>query len=213
LLQQYEQMASILTVSYVNSADQRVVLGFDEIARRLFDLSFDPYHAIEYRWGARGEELASARDGETKRRFYDLERRLRNQLERVYNQATPLGMGTDVSPSVDVRGWLESYLQGHNVDRLMLAFNTEVVAPMPEPSNESISADAIVDVMTDREPIGDMSSSADQTVKTAPPAQTVEKTSDERKEDFWSDLMLAGDQLAAAFIDTGNYSKQNFAGQ
>ena len=97
---------------------------------RLFDLSFDPYHSIEFRWGARGDELASAGDGETKRRFYDNERRLRNQLERAYNQATPLNMGPESPVDVDIRGWLAGFLQGHRVDSSIVAINREVVAPV-----------------------------------------------------------------------------------
>lgn len=136
LLQKYDELSGQLQMAYVNSAGRRVTLSFADVNARLFDLSFDPYHSIEFRWGASGEELASAGDGETKRRFYDNERRLRNQLERVYNQATPLSMGPENPVDVDIRGWLAGFLQGHRVDSTIVAINREVVAPVASESSE-----------------------------------------------------------------------------
>lgn len=140
LLQKYDQLSGQLQIAYDNSAGRKVTLSFADVNARLFDLSFDPYHSIEFRWGARGEELASAGDGETKRRFYDNERRLRNQLERVYNQATPLNMGPETPVDVDIRGWLAGFLQGHRVDSSIVAINREVVAPVASESSETAAA-------------------------------------------------------------------------
>lgn len=137
LLQKYDQLSGQLQIAYVNSAGRKVTLSFADVNARLFDLSFDPYHSIEFRWGARGDELASAGDGETKRRFYDNERRLRNQLERAYNQATPLNMGPENPVDVDIRGWLAGFLQGHRVDSSIVAINREVVAPVASESSET----------------------------------------------------------------------------
>ncbi len=137
LLQKYDQLSGQLQIAYVNSAGRKVTLSFADVNARLFDLSFDPYHSIEFRWGARGDELASAGDGETKRRFYDNERRLRNQLERAYNQATPLNMGPESPVDVDIRGWLAGFLQGHRVDSSIVAINREVVAPVASESSET----------------------------------------------------------------------------
>lgn len=140
LLQKYDQLSGQLQIAYDNSAGRKVTLSFADVNARLFDLSFDPYHSIEFRWGARGEELASAGDGETKRRFYDNERRLRNQLERVYNQATPLNMGPETPVDVDIRGWLAGFLQGHRVDSSIVTINREVVAPVASESSETAAA-------------------------------------------------------------------------
>lgn len=140
LLQKYDQLSGQLQIAYVNSAGRKVTLSFADVNARLFDLSFDPYHSIEFRWGARGDELASAGDGETKRRFYDNERRLRNQLERAYNQATPLNMGPENPVDVDIRGWLAGFLQGHRVDSSIVAINREVVAPVASESSETAAA-------------------------------------------------------------------------
>jgi hypothetical protein len=112
LLQHYDALTPRLTISYLNSRKQKVVLTFHDIIQRLFDLSFDPYHSPELRWGARGAELDSAPDDQIKRRWYSQEARLRNQLERVYNCPTPISLGPERPPEVDVRSWLQRYLAG-----------------------------------------------------------------------------------------------------
>ena len=126
-LLKYDELAPKLCITYKNSAGRLVTLNFADVNYRLFDLSFDPYHSIEYRWGARGAELASANDGETKRNMYLQERRLRNQLERLYGCHTPITMGPDRPVSVDIRTWLYNYVQGGNVDRQIIAFNKETI--------------------------------------------------------------------------------------
>ncbi len=141
LIDTYDALSQQLIVSYVNSAGKTVTLTFADVSSRLFDLSFDPYHSIEYRWGARGEELAGAGSGETKRRIYAQEQRLRNQLERVYNQATPLSMGPEKPVDVDTRSWLENYLAGHQVDTGIVAINREIIAPV---ADETASAGMLV---------------------------------------------------------------------
>ncbi len=142
LLQKYDELSGQLQITYTSSAGRKVTLSFADVNARLFDLSFDPYHSIELRWGARGDELASAGDGETKRRFYENERRLRNQLERVYNQATPLNMGPETPVDTDIRGWLSGFLQGQRVDSSIVAINREVVAPVASESSETAEIQA-----------------------------------------------------------------------
>jgi hypothetical protein len=61
-----------------------VSLNLEQIRQRLFDLSFDPYHCVEARWGASGSELASCPDNEIKRLWYQREKWLRFQIERAY---------------------------------------------------------------------------------------------------------------------------------
>lgn len=127
-LLKYDELSQKFCIAYTNSAGNRIILNFAEINRRLFDLSFDPYHSIEYRWGASGQELATANDGETKRKFYDLERRLRNQLERVYGCHTPLSMGPENHVAVNIRDWLYAYINGNKIDREIVAFNKEIIS-------------------------------------------------------------------------------------
>lgn len=135
-LLKYDELSPKMYITYKNSVGRQIILDFAEVNRRLFDLSFDPYHSIEYRWGAKGQELATANDGETKRKFYALERKLRNQLERLYGCNTPLTMGPEKPVSVDIRGWLYSYVQGQSIDRNIIAFNKETIYDQPDTSEE-----------------------------------------------------------------------------
>lgn len=138
-LLKYDELSPHFSITYTNSAGRKIALSFADVNSRLFDLSFDPYHSIEYRWGAKGQELASANDGETKRKFYAMERTLRNQLERVYGCPTPLSMGPEYPVSVDVRGWLYAYVQGAQVDKRIIAFSRE----RTEDEGDSISQKSV----------------------------------------------------------------------
>jgi hypothetical protein len=72
---------------------------------------------VERRWGASdARELASCRDGETKRAWYAAEQNLRNQTDRTYD--VPMGFslgelnghvagsGLPAPPDIDVRTFL-----------------------------------------------------------------------------------------------------------
>lgn len=198
-LQQYQHLSQQLTVSYLNSAGKRVILSFDDVSARLFTLSFDPYHSIEYRWGATGEELASSPDGETKRRFYQLESKLRNQLERVYNQPTPLSMGPEQPPEVDVSSWLQAYLQGKPVDATMVAFNREIIAPMPA-ETEKANQDSINIAQTPK-PGQDSEQATKETLPV--PANATKPSAD--IENLLTSLLSTGDNFAAAIICPDNF--------
>lgn len=121
LLAIFDEKSPQLTITYQNSLGHPVVLSFHDVIRRLFDFSFDPYHSPELRWGARGQELLTAKDGASKRKFYEQERRLRNQLERLYNCQTALAMGPEQAIDVDVRKWLVDYLGGQRGAGAMIA--------------------------------------------------------------------------------------------
>jgi hypothetical protein len=91
--------------TYTNSAGKPVVLNLHDIMNRLFDLSFDPYHCPEMRWGAkpaRGATLASTdystcpKDA-TKEDWFWKETRLRNTLEHNSSEPTPYEVGA-ISP-------------------------------------------------------------------------------------------------------------------
>lgn len=197
LVRKYDELSPLLTVSYENSAGARIKLTFDDVLRRLFDLSFDPYHAIEYRWGARGQELASVKDGDTKRRFYDLESRLRNQLERVYNQATPLSMGPETPPAVDIRSWLLTYLQGGNVDSNIVAINREIVAPVIEQAHDEVA---------DTEPaVSPMVVSRVDQEKSEKIVAAVVTAVKSTEDCLLTDFLTFGDQLALSITDANNF--------
>jgi hypothetical protein len=121
LLAAYDTAAARCRISYRRSDGAQVSLGYEEARRRLFRLSFDPYHCAERRWGAQGEELESCPDGTLKRRWYAAEQGLRNQLDRSYEartdftlqelEAQPPGAGPQTPPDTDARGYLVSQLR------------------------------------------------------------------------------------------------------
>lgn len=86
LLKTYQSEARACQFSYTNSSGQAVTMNLDDARKRVFDMSFDPYHCPELRWGASSsQELASCRDDANKRAWYKQERWLRNQWERRYD--------------------------------------------------------------------------------------------------------------------------------
>ncbi len=81
----YNTLAPACKITYTKSNGTPVTLNLEQVRQRLFDLSFDPYHCIELRWGATGEELSSCRDNDNKRQWYAREKWMRNQIERTYD--------------------------------------------------------------------------------------------------------------------------------
>jgi len=77
---------------------------------RIYDLSFDPYHGTEMRWGAypssRGELASCANcDADHIERF-DAERRNRNVIDRTPVDRTGPDYGPDAPEDIDVPGLL-----------------------------------------------------------------------------------------------------------
>jgi hypothetical protein len=110
----YDDESAACKIRYRNTNGKEVTLSFDDVRKRLFKLSFDNYHCIERRWGAtEDDELESCDDGGEKKRWYEAEQRLRNQIDRTYD--TPMnfslsdlrnkkkGSGWDEPPDVDVK--------------------------------------------------------------------------------------------------------------
>jgi hypothetical protein len=92
-------------VTYHDSLGIPVTLTLDDVVDRLFDLSFDPYHCPELRWGAPAgsAERATCPDGAADLRWYEAERRLRHRVDRATGKPTPLEAGPDTPPPADVR--------------------------------------------------------------------------------------------------------------
>ncbi len=136
LLPVYEEEAAACTYTYTNSSGKPVTLSFQQISDRLFDLSFDPYHCIERRWGATERpEISSCKDGRKKRRWYEAQQNLRNQIDRTYDafmghsaeellQPGGEGKGVAEAPDIDVKSLIES-------------FHIRPVPPGPERESES----------------------------------------------------------------------------
>ena len=51
LLAAYDQESRRCTITYLSSDKHPVPLTFDDVAHRLFAMSFDPYNCVELRWG------------------------------------------------------------------------------------------------------------------------------------------------------------------
>ena len=110
------------TFTYWRSDDSRIRMNLGHVQERLWDLSFDPYHCSERRWGASGDELATCTDDEIKTRWYNAQRWLRYQAERTYDvrmdftvdelkppsTAKPEegGVGVDAPADADLRAYI-----------------------------------------------------------------------------------------------------------
>lgn len=125
LLQAYQQASAACVTQYKTSNGRHIALTIDDISKRLFKLSFDPYQCVERRWGATDPaELASCHDDAVKTRWYEAEQPLRNQIDRTYDvemdsaieslERGPYGLqtgrGVETPPDVDVKIWLEGQM-------------------------------------------------------------------------------------------------------
>ncbi len=92
LIAAHEEEAAACSITYTRSDGTPKKLGYEEVKRRLFAMSFDPYHCVERRWGASDPaELATCADDKHKTAWYVAEARLRNQVVRTYGE--PMGWG------------------------------------------------------------------------------------------------------------------------
>ncbi|MEI9884952.1 MAG: hypothetical protein WDN08_00395 [Rhizomicrobium sp.] len=118
LAKAYAAQSQACTIAYLNSSKRPVAMTFDDMARRLFAFSFDPYHCVELRWGASGAERESCADGKAKRKWYEAEQRLRNQPDRTYDISMAFdlddlnrkakGSGIDHPPPVDIKSLIDT---------------------------------------------------------------------------------------------------------
>ncbi len=122
LMTAFNEEKDACTFTYRRADDMRMRLNLAHVMDRLFDLSFDPYHCPERRWGASGAELESCTDDATKDRWYNAQRFLRYQAQRTYDirmdftvdelkppmMATPSegGLGVEEPADADVRAYL-----------------------------------------------------------------------------------------------------------
>jgi hypothetical protein len=117
LEQVYDKQSKACTITYLSSDKHPVPMTFDDMAHRLFQMSFDPYDCVEYRWGAESNEAAPCTDGDEKKKWYEAEQRLRNQPDRTYDIAMNFtlgelekhakGSGIDQPPPIDVKSLID----------------------------------------------------------------------------------------------------------
>lgn len=109
----YDEESNACKITYMSSGKRPITLTYDDMMHRLYKLSFDPYHCVELRWGAEGDEAADCGDGRQKRAWYAAEQRLRNQSDRSYDAQMGFSVaelnehgkwtGIDNPPPVDVK--------------------------------------------------------------------------------------------------------------
>jgi hypothetical protein len=113
----YDEQSQACTITYLSSGKRPVPMTFDDMVHRLYKMSFDPFHCIEMRWGAEGDERASCPDGRDKGKWYEAEQRLRNQPDRTYDIQMGFsieelehhirGTGIDEGPPIDIKSLIE----------------------------------------------------------------------------------------------------------
>ncbi|QDK46038.1 hypothetical protein DOM22_13170 [Bdellovibrio sp. ZAP7] len=118
----YAQEATMCKFSYTTSNGQTLLMNLEAARQRLFNMSFDPYHCPEMRWGARKpQELQSCTDDQNKRAWFDAERWLRNQTDRRYDvrmdytvdqlgSGPKPGVGAQTAPDIDIVTYLKSQM-------------------------------------------------------------------------------------------------------
>lgn len=117
MLAVYDREAGACRLTYARTDGSPVTLGYEEMRRRLFLMSFDPYQCVERRWGATDpKELATCHDGASKQIWYAAQQNLRNQIDRTYEAEmdytaaelrTPgAGKGVPQPPDIDTGAYL-----------------------------------------------------------------------------------------------------------
>ena len=103
LLAAYDAQSEACRVTILTSDKRPVTLSFDDMARRLPFLSFDPYHCEELRWGDAG--MGSCNDNAATRRWYEVEAPMRAEIGRdeAGSQARTIGPA-----DIDIRGLIAS---------------------------------------------------------------------------------------------------------
>jgi len=78
LLAAYDRESRACTITILTSDKRPLPMSFDDIAHRLFAMSFDPYHCVELRWGKDISDGAACPDQAGKRRWYANEQQARH---------------------------------------------------------------------------------------------------------------------------------------
>jgi hypothetical protein len=98
-------------IAYTNSAAEPVTLTLEDVVARIYDLSFDPYHCPEMRWGAypapaTRAELATCSNADAEHLArWEAERRNRNVIDRPAGVTeTGPDFGPDTPEDIDVPG-------------------------------------------------------------------------------------------------------------
>lgn len=134
LLHAFDEEKVKCRITYTRMDDTVVVLNLGHIMDRLWDLSFDPYHCPERRWGAAGNELSTCEESKEKTAWYEAQKYLRYQVERTYDQrmgftlaqmkspadAAPDdgGLGILEPPKIHLKKYLIPWTEKHSIKQL-----------------------------------------------------------------------------------------------
>ncbi|MEO1241171.1 MAG: hypothetical protein AAFX54_04630 [Pseudomonadota bacterium] len=151
LMAAFDEEKDACTFTYRRADEMRMRLNLAHVMDRLFDLSFDPYHCPERRWGASGAELESCTDDATKDRWYNAQRFLRYQAQRTYDVRMDFtvdelkppmiaapgegGLGVEEPADADIRAYL-SRLNG-----TVVAASSGPATPVAFTANPAVSAE------------------------------------------------------------------------
>jgi hypothetical protein len=133
--------------NYINTAGKSVTLTLDDVMNRVFDLSFDPYHCPEMRWGAkpaRGASLATPdhatcpRDAKKEDWFWK-ESRLRNTIDREFDAPTPYDTGLTSPEDIHVPKMLNTLIATLSMTTTGVSALSQH-APKPDPTTSKVSA-------------------------------------------------------------------------
>ncbi len=107
----WSQSLAACTFQYTGSAGAPSPLTLEDVQKRIYNLSFDPYACAEMRWGAYpsapgAQAACNANDADHMQRFAD-ERTLRNVIDRpAAGTDTPIGFGPATPEDIDVTALL-----------------------------------------------------------------------------------------------------------
>lgn len=82
LIDTYEKKTNSCRIEFNDSANERVKLDLDGAIEGVYNLSFDPYHCIEQRWGILNGNCSQSRELNL---WYDAQSGLRNRIDRDYS--------------------------------------------------------------------------------------------------------------------------------
>jgi hypothetical protein len=88
----YKEESNACTITYLSSGKKPISMTLDDMIHRISRMSFDPYNCVELRWGADGDELAACGDGSEKRKWYEAEQPLRNEIAPTPSERTGVAL-------------------------------------------------------------------------------------------------------------------------
>lgn len=114
LYQIFLNKTSACSFSFKKSNGEIFQTNLRQSLKDLFNLSYNPYHCIELRWGLGGSDLSSCQQSQDKWEWYEVEAPMRNQIDRDYSAFMGYdldgfrrsGLGVESVPEIDIESLL-----------------------------------------------------------------------------------------------------------